>query len=379
MDFGCSQPKILIEEMDTLNETQSLGEDELDIRRSFNSSFSGSGFLGWSHADDDTSLALSGVLHSSLRGSLSQYVDSSGFLDWDQTLRKCPTSPAVSSSPVLTPPAVEERVSELSPSTKPTEEEYNRITNNNGGDNAKIEEEEWRIEDYENDDTDRVVHHARNTKPRAGGGFFNNTLKRLSLDHISFGERNEEEEEEGETIQMNDVKDALQQLRPNPNRKQSLLVEHAVTDILQTPRRRRRQTVTGAPTGLSSLLGGGEFRRRNNSSGGSSSPNANRPSIAKGISLFNITEKPPFLRRNDSSGGNLSMHSSSQHLPKSGGGDDHRGVIWINAKDGGLDIDAERRKLYEQNHHDDKKETKGGLGGFIRRRITLDGYGDDCS
>ena len=379
MDFGCSQPKIIIEEMNTLNETQSLGEDELDIRRSFNSSFSGSGFLGWSHADEDTSLALSGVLHSSLRGSLSQHVDSSGFLDWDQTLRKCPTSPAVSSSPVLTPPAVEERVSELSPPTKPTEEEYNRITNNNGRDNAKIEEEEWRIEDYENDDTDRVVHHhARNTKPR--GGFFNNTLKRLSLDHISFGERNEEEEEEeGETIQMNDVKDALQQLRPNPNRTQSLLVEDAVIDILQTPRRRRRQTVTGAPTGLSSLFGGGEFRRRNNSSGESSSPNANRPSVAKGISLFNITEKPRKGRRNDSSGGNLSMHSSSQHLPKSGGGDDHRGVIWINAKDGGLDIDAERRKLYEQNHHDDKKETKGGLGGFIRRRITLEGYGDDCS
>jgi len=345
MDFGFDQTTLL-ENMDTLSETHSLGEDEMgkQLRRSVlsqesDSSFSGSGYLGWANgSDSDASAGLfsSGILHS----SLSHLVDSSGFLDWDPSNLNLSPTESISKDeikqrcePISAPPLTPDKEESGSLSTKKEARVMGRLASDlsrhigfamsgedclttmledstrSSTDAEKGEDREWNIEDYENPQDNAVK-----SKPLRGT-LFGGRLKRLSSVSSNINGRKKDEE-----IQMNDIKDALfKQVardQPNTNCKPS------------KPLRRRRSTIDNITGALPTFLVGGETRTADTTT----------------------TEQKPCTQLGEA---------------------DNRGAIWIK---GGQDI----RKLYEEQKEvkEENEEPKKGVGRFLRR-ITIEDDDDE--
>ena len=334
MDFGFDQ---ILDNMDTLSETHSLGEDEMgkQLRRSSvlseesDSSFSGSGYLGWANGSDSD---VSGGLCS-----LSHLVDSSGFLDWDPSKLNLTPTESISKDeikqrcePISAPPLIPDKEESGSLSTKKEARVMGRLASDlsrhigfamsgedclttmledstrSSTDAEKEEDREWNIEDYENPQDNAVK-----SKPLRGT-LFGGRLKRLSSvsSNINGGKKDEE-------IQMNDIKDALfKQVardQPNTNCKPS------------KPPRRRRSTIDNITGALPTFLVGGETKAADNST----------------------TEQKPCTQLGEA---------------------DNRGAIWIK---GGQDI----RKMYEEQK-EENEEPKKGVGRFLRR-ITIEEDDDE--
>ena len=364
MDFGIDHTRQIIEGgMDTLSETHSL-DDGISAnsgrRRSSSicSSFSGS-FLGWNNDDDSSTSELfsSGVLHS----SLSHLVDSSGFLDWDHRTKDTPpASPLRKSQNGSSNQKIEvtnELASDLSRHISHAMSGDGDFLcssfHNNSSTSPKGEkgEEEWNIEDYENPLEDNAVR----AKPPRGSFFRNqfNVIRRLSQEKeatINTDSSTTVNREKNEGIHMNDIKEALFKVA---NEKKS----NNGNNVSKVKPRRRRQTVVG----MNPFLGGSESKAGSDDSDTSKSPNTGRRAT-----LTNLPGISQFLLSKERSSDN--KPSAVSALSQMSETDDNRGAIWINKTDGGFDIDASRRKLYEEQDNKNEPQKKGGFF----RRVTVE-------
>eukprot|EP00581_Thalassiosira_minuscula_P005803 CAMPEP_0183745574 /NCGR_PEP_ID=MMETSP0737-20130205/66316_1 /TAXON_ID=385413 /ORGANISM="Thalassiosira miniscula, Strain CCMP1093" /LENGTH=598 /DNA_ID=CAMNT_0025981249 /DNA_START=107 /DNA_END=1903 /DNA_ORIENTATION=- len=383
MDFGVDN-NILMKSLKesasdsgSLNQMSSMAGGLCDHSES-----SDCGFLGWNH--DDSSQ------RSSMHSNYSDFVDSSGFLDWDRTKKKTEEAESPGS---FSPIQVRSIVNGFSAETNRRPIDTSKKSFKDSFSLGKIEnvpEEQWHIEDYE-DPRDNIV----DTKKRWGGFFGNNfQLRRNSSGAEKLSETNQAQERKPEEINMDKVKEALfkvanfaeQSCRsaPSSRRASAENLKEDCTEASKTrkPRRRRRQTIMGMPCFLGG--GGGEAERDidNNhpdpKSGKTPDSSENkRPAHRSHLHILTTDDShrpsqrslnhtvdgnsPPAGRHTIISG--LPLFPQSEKAPEKNMWNDDalrqscREAIWINPTDGNFDIVKERRKLYSEE--EDKKDHKG--------------------
>ena len=340
MDFGVNES---ILDLSDSNRTGSVDNNYLG-ESGFSDDISKSGFMGWKQQDDisvrssftidksiqlgnsdDGSVILSEGDVDDLKESLSNLVDSSGFLDWHHSVRRRRSSFIV------------------------TVDEDELSWSNN---------ETWNIEDYDGPDNDvrSFDHKSMNA--------LTNRLKYFGPVH-----RTEVDRKDSRDISIDDVKQALlnvrnvesdgrKQIQPTPFRRPTVCgvppreaLADAVTKtndlVPRKTNRTRRQTIIGNSPLLGAMLKVGKSNMDNNcesrednhlnslptcaNESKKKAPNRRR-SIMEGISPFVGMKKDQVEKAADTS-----MH-------------DDREAIWISRKDGNVDIEKECRKLYSDVH-----------------------------
>jgi hypothetical protein len=336
MDFGVNECIL------DLSDSNRTGDNNLRGSE-FSDDISNSGFMGWKHKDDrsvkssftlDKSIQLDGSDKDSvilsdgdlddLKESLSNLVDSSGFLDWRHSVRR-------RSSCINT---VDEDEDELSCNNRAT----------------------WNIEDY--DGTDNYKRSSSDYM-----SVLTHRLKRFGPVHRTGVDRKDD-------ITIDDIKQALLNIRSDESgdRKQNKpefrrppaicgvppgeALAGAVTKtnhvVTQKTNRTRRQTIIGNAPFLGAMLNVGKSNNGENLEDNhlDSPTNANeskknaptrRRSIMDGVSPFVGKKKDQVEKAAD----------TPSH--------DDREAIWISRKDGNVDIEKECRKLYSEVNSQEKR------------------------
>ncbi|KAL7526902.1 hypothetical protein ACHAWF_001962 [Thalassiosira exigua] len=383
MDFGVDH------DLGMVDETASLDDEKMSRRESVKSflddesCFSDDGgFMGWNRPNrslgSNSSSMNSAEMKSSFQSNMSDLVDSSGFLDWDRKKEPdddcalwaldCSSKASKTSAPDSHVAAGGMRSAALSIKASFV-----------GG----KKHEQWNIEDYENPD-DNVVNSKIKRGSGGGGNFFSNHLRRLSTE----AKPPQLEKSEAEEIRMDDVKEALLKVSQQHKSYRSLPASRRTScDDDESPGAKvpgskkplkrasgpRRQTIIGLPA----FLGGAEVRAGNETDkNGSTSPDecakkneiptyrrkgnggAHKATSAPTNSRMSFFAAPDKMKE-----GNTLWDGG----PKNAAHEDSREAIWVNRKDGGVNIEKECRKLYSE----DGKDKVHKMQSYIPRRATL--------
>ena len=389
MDFGVDNNNFNNDDilMQTLRERGgSFDKDVFDSIRRRNSIdedsyFSDScGFLDWNH--DDESIDLNG-LSQSIMSSYSDLVDSSGFLDWGRKGSQASEEPSTAIPPTCNVVSgLSNEIGQRQDSSK-RQVSGNRRNPGNRRDSLRSSivksfinrnngEEEWNIEDYENPD-DNIECTRRQI-------FFTNPFQRKSSMDQQPPPVVSTDSGDQEGIQMDDIKQALMKVAKRssgtefassamcnsaPGSKRTSFSDEltlqrqksgkdstTAKDIKPKPQRgSRRATIMGiAPPDFLSGLREEAKKARDEKDNFDSSIDAGWK-LPTHNPLISFEKKKARPKR-----ASLDETSSKGNIWNEGNIDskeDLREAIWINRKDGDVDIDKERRKLYSEDQKND--------------------------